>query len=151
MAVQILFNVDSGNGLLPNCTKPLPETMLTYQWGSVTLTWHQFHRKCSRYQFINGVWKITSISSSANQLKGAIKTINIISWNAWKRKKLLLTLHIYLPWSNQDMQGSSYLKYEKKYTTEKLLHHPIFTYCVKDKMQRWFRACAEPMRDVVTM
>ena len=28
---EILVNTGSGNGLLPNSTKPLPETMLTYQ------------------------------------------------------------------------------------------------------------------------
>ena len=38
------FNIGSGNGLLPDGTKPLPEPMLTYhQWGSVAFTWEQFH------------------------------------------------------------------------------------------------------------
>ena len=40
-----------GNGLLPDGTKPLPETMLIYhQEGVVVLTLGQFGRKCSRYQ-----------------------------------------------------------------------------------------------------
>ena len=30
MAVGVLVNTDSGNGLLPDGTKPLPEPMLTY-------------------------------------------------------------------------------------------------------------------------
>ena len=30
MALEILVNIGSGNGLLPDGTKPLPETMLTY-------------------------------------------------------------------------------------------------------------------------
>ena len=41
----------SGNGLLPDCTKPLPEPMLTYhQWGSVTTIWGQFHEKYFSHQ-----------------------------------------------------------------------------------------------------
>ena len=31
MATQILVNIGSGNGLLPDSTKPLPEPMLTYR------------------------------------------------------------------------------------------------------------------------
>ena len=30
VAIWILVNIDSGNGLLPDGTKPLPEPMLTY-------------------------------------------------------------------------------------------------------------------------
>ena len=30
MALEILVNIDSGNGLLPDGTKPLSEPMLTY-------------------------------------------------------------------------------------------------------------------------
>ena len=29
MATEIWINTGSGNGLLPDCTKPLPESMLT--------------------------------------------------------------------------------------------------------------------------
>ena len=50
-------NTGSGNGLLPDGTKPLPQPMLTYhQRGSVAFSWEQFHRKCSRYQFVKWVW-----------------------------------------------------------------------------------------------
>ena len=38
MATRNLANIASGNGLLPDGTKPLPELMLTYyQWGLVQL------------------------------------------------------------------------------------------------------------------
>ena len=44
MVTEIWVNIGSGNDLLPNGTKPLPEPMLTYhQWGSVAFTWEQFH------------------------------------------------------------------------------------------------------------
>ena len=37
MVTEIWVNTDSGKGLLPNDTKPLPETMLTnHQWGPAT-------------------------------------------------------------------------------------------------------------------
>ena len=36
------INIGSGNGLLSDSTKPLPEPMLTcHQWGSMTTTWGQ--------------------------------------------------------------------------------------------------------------
>ena len=40
-------NIGSGNGLVPDGTKPLPEPMLTYhQWGPVTFTWGYHHWIC---------------------------------------------------------------------------------------------------------
>ena len=37
--------IGSNNGLVPDGTKPLPEPLLNYpQWGSVTITWWQFHK-----------------------------------------------------------------------------------------------------------
>ena len=38
----IWVNIGLGNGLLPDGTKPLPEPMLTYQWGSVALSQTNF-------------------------------------------------------------------------------------------------------------
>ena len=36
--------IGSGNGLVPDDTKPLPEPILTsHWWGSVAFTWEQFH------------------------------------------------------------------------------------------------------------
>ena len=36
MAPWTLVNTGSGDGLLADGTKPLPEAMLTYQWGPVS-------------------------------------------------------------------------------------------------------------------
>ena len=45
----IWINIGSGNGLLPNGTKPFPDPILnSRQWGYVG----QFHRTCLRYQSI---------------------------------------------------------------------------------------------------
>ena len=45
-----LINISSGNGLLPDGIKPLPEPMLTYhQWGLAAFTWGKFDRKSSWY------------------------------------------------------------------------------------------------------
>ena len=51
MVTQMWVNIGSGNGLLPDGTKPLPEPMLTHhQCGSVALTQDQLHMNCLRYQ-----------------------------------------------------------------------------------------------------
>ena len=44
MASLNLVNIGSGNGLLPDGNKPLPEPMLiNHQWGLVAFTWGRFH------------------------------------------------------------------------------------------------------------
>ena len=43
-----LGNIGSGNGLVPDGTKPLPEPMLIYhQWGPLELIWVNFTRDTS--------------------------------------------------------------------------------------------------------
>ena len=60
-------NIGSGNGLVPEATKPLPEPMLTYHWrGFMTFTWEHFHRKYSKYQALKWVW-ILPIQKKCNQ------------------------------------------------------------------------------------
>ena len=55
---EIWVNTDSGNGLLPDSTTPLPESMLTnHQWGVLAFTWGQFYRKCWGYLFLIWIWK----------------------------------------------------------------------------------------------
>ena len=50
VTIVIVLNFGSGNGLLPDGTKPLPEPMLIYHtWDPVILNEEQFHRKCSGY------------------------------------------------------------------------------------------------------
>ena len=52
IATWNLFNIGSGNSLLPDGTNPLPEPMLTYhQQGFVAFTWGQSHWKCTRYSY----------------------------------------------------------------------------------------------------
>ena len=44
----IWVDIGSGNGLLPDSTKALPEPMLTYHHScSVAFIWEQLHKKCS--------------------------------------------------------------------------------------------------------
>ena len=53
MATQIWVNIGTGNGLLPDDTKPLPEPMLTnIQRSFVLSTLKQFYRKRMRYLFM---------------------------------------------------------------------------------------------------
>ena len=45
--------IGSGNGLLPDGTKPLPEPMLTYHYrDSVPFTWEQFHSEYPSYHSV---------------------------------------------------------------------------------------------------
>ena len=57
---KIWVNIGLGNNLMPEGTKPLPESMLTYpQWGSVALTLDKFHKKFRwRYQIASWVGKV---------------------------------------------------------------------------------------------
>ena len=51
MATEIWVNIGSGNGLLPDGTKPLPEPMLTdHQLGPVRFILGQFHKWCLNQQ-----------------------------------------------------------------------------------------------------
>ena len=59
MATKISLNISSGNGLLPDNTKPLPEAMLTFhQRGSVAFAREQFHRNSWSYPIEKLVWKL---------------------------------------------------------------------------------------------
>ena len=59
METKIWINIGSGNGLLPDDTKPLPEPMLTnHQWGILTFIWEQFHSDYARHYSVLTVWKL---------------------------------------------------------------------------------------------
>ena len=59
LATEIWVNIGSGNGLLPEGTKPLPEPMLTdLQWSPVTFILRQFHKRCLNRQSLKSVWKL---------------------------------------------------------------------------------------------
>ena len=56
---QICVNIGSGNGLLPDGTKPLPEPMLTdHHWSPVTFISGQYHQRCLNHQSLKSVWKL---------------------------------------------------------------------------------------------
>ena len=59
MATEIWVNIGSGNGLLPDGTKPLPELILTdHQWSTVTFILGQFHNGCFNHNSLKTVWKL---------------------------------------------------------------------------------------------
>ena len=61
--IYIWVNTGSGNGLLADCTKPWPESMLTYhQSDLVTFTWGQFPKRYLRLQSLKLAWKLLKIS-----------------------------------------------------------------------------------------
>ena len=65
---MIWVNIGSGNGLLPENSKPVPEPVLTdHQWVSEAFIWRQFHWKCSRYL---SLIKITVSSPRGHWVEG---------------------------------------------------------------------------------
>ena len=59
MVAEIWVNIGSGNGLLPDGTKPLPEPMLTdHQWSPVTFILGKFHKRCLNHQSLKCVRKL---------------------------------------------------------------------------------------------
>ena len=57
MAAQISVHTGSGDGLLPDGTKPLPEPMLTcHQWGPVTVTWGHLYLFRCHVSFCRSAW-----------------------------------------------------------------------------------------------
>ena len=68
MAMWIWANIRSGNGLVPDDTKPIPETMLTsHNWGPVSFSWNQIHSPQANIlynDFENFTFKTTAISST---------------------------------------------------------------------------------------
>ena len=59
MATEIWVNIGSGNGLLPDGTKPLPEPMFTYhKYGPLTFIWGQFHKRYLSHWPQKSAWKL---------------------------------------------------------------------------------------------
>ena len=68
---SVNINISSGNGLLPDGTKPLPEPMLTHhQRGSVAFFKEQFRWNCSRRQFKKWVWKLHTFNITSTSPRG---------------------------------------------------------------------------------
>ena len=58
VATKIWVNIGSGNGLLPDGTKPLPEPMLTdHKWSQVTFILGLFHMRCLNHQSLKSVFE----------------------------------------------------------------------------------------------
>ena len=59
MVTEIWVNIGSGNGLLPDGTKPLPEPILTdHQQSPVTFILGQFNKRHLNHQSLKSVWKL---------------------------------------------------------------------------------------------
>ena len=80
-----LVNNGSDNGLFPDGTQPQPGPMLTYnQWGPVTITPGQFHRRYISYESANLAWK------------WHIKKSNRISQCQWHNFPVVQAFHIFV-------------------------------------------------------
>ena len=97
MATKIWVNIGSGNGLVPDGTKPLPEPMLTYhQSDPMTITWRQCHRSYPKQQSLKLAWTWLiknffeihqgTMSQDINKNNASMIFI-IIGWNHWSLRK----------------------------------------------------------------
>ena len=78
IATQIWVNTGSGNGLLPDGSKPLPEPMMTSpQWCPMAFKWEQFPW-CFRNQFT--AWIIKLLPHFPGASKFIVKRYWIICW-----------------------------------------------------------------------
>ena len=69
MATEIWVNIGSGNGLLPNSTKPLPEPMLTdHQWKSSDIHIRAISQEMPQPSVIEIRLKITYLKFNSNFL-----------------------------------------------------------------------------------
>ena len=88
VTLEILVNTGSGNGLLADCTKPLPVPMLTYhQYGPVAFIWGHYHVKIWRYQSLKSkiegyIFKITLRSPRGQWVKSKLKSVEFFM--AWR-------------------------------------------------------------------
>ena len=83
---QISVNIGSGNDLLPDSTKPLPEPMLTdHQWGLVAFTWEQFH-KCLWTLICNMCSEITFLKITAASPRG--QWVKLLKSGGWFNIKM---------------------------------------------------------------
>ena len=91
MATEIWVNIGSGNGLLPDDTKPLPEPMLTdHQWSPMTFILGQFNKKYLNYQ---------SLKSENYMSKISFK----LPWGQWAENSPIST-HLILAYSLESLQ-----------------------------------------------
>ena len=61
MATEIWVNIGSGNGLLPDGTKPSPEPLLIYhQYGLLASIWVQFYKTYFNQQSLQLAGKLLS-------------------------------------------------------------------------------------------
>ena len=51
-----LGNIGSGNGLLPDDTKPLPEPILNHKYGPVAITQELFYNKYLSHHLLKWAW-----------------------------------------------------------------------------------------------
>ena len=89
-ATYIWVNIGSGNGLMPDGTKPLPEPMLTYhQLGRVAFTWWQYSLEMLTMSLIKRGLKITHLKSQPHLSGG--NELNCVDWVAGMIQ--------YIPWN----------------------------------------------------
>ena len=121
-------NIGSGNGLLLDCTKPLPETILTYlQWGSEISIWGQFHNKYLYHQSL----KLGAILKEFLRISILDMSLKIINWK----------LQLHLPGANEFI-NTFQAQYTKWYEfTDHSLSTALDTSFHEFNLNKYFTLC----------
>ena len=116
MMTGIWLNIGTGNGLLPDNTKPLTNPMLiNHQWGPMTFIWEQFPKRSSaisyylenylhqfsfkppRDQWVNARWELQQ-ATVAQEESQSDKCACVIPKNFWD----MGSVHRFIwPWHTQ--------------------------------------------------
>ena len=86
--MKLDVNIDSGNGLVPDGTKPLPEPMLTYNsWDSVAFTSEKFTASTQAIavygKFENYTSRIIAVSHSELRDVERYSDMRVVHYDSW--------------------------------------------------------------------
>ena len=144
MALEILVNTGSGNGLLPDGTKPLPEPMLTHlQWGLVAFIWGQFHKRYLSHHSLKLAWKLLKIKlkshrgqwvkttllqscsytngiSSSNSTKWGFYIMNLQKfWHPYSNINTCSNIFIFNNWIHSTLSNYNFKKHLRLFSLKK--------------------------------
>ena len=114
MTILICVNIGSGDGFLPDGTKPLPESILTYhQWGPVT----SIFRRAISQEIPKPLITRTSISSS-NFIPNRIQQYNRVCMTNITNNRVIIDIVMWFcwwppekPWAYQAGSHITYVKF----------------------------------------
>ena len=118
MVTSIWIKIGSGNGLLPEGSKPLPKPVLTYhQRCALAFTWEQFYKKSSQTEHVTVMCSEIILLKLLPHFPGT----NELTYGYWKQTGIskcismeendCILIHYSLKWMHKCFSGPSALVY----------------------------------------